>query len=187
MKTIVVAIFTFLSVSVAAKKIVSLSPVITEIIYTLKVEKDLVGVSSFCQYPESACSHVQVGTALTPDMEKILALSPDVIYSQEIENSAIDKKAKKLGLKVENLKFNSFEDIINSIRKMGRDLSSLNYEKVILELENDYYELKKIDKKGKFIAVIDVIEKIMVLFLAPIDLAASTNSRFLFLRNSART
>ena len=149
-----------LSLGAHAERVISMSPTITEIIYELDQGDVLVGVSSFCLYPKMACSKPNVGTALTPDLESILKLKPTRIYSQKMENSALSKKAPKLKLKVENLEFDSFEDIIESIEKLGRDLGATSKAKELtIALEKGFSQLGDLDKKGSFLALIDVVEK----------------------------
>ena len=101
-----------------------MSPTITEIISSLGKEDLIVGVTNFCNYPKSACSKTKIGSALTPDMEKILSLRPDIIFTPRMQNSKVESKGKKLGLKLINLGFDSFQDIKDSIALIGNKLQS---------------------------------------------------------------
>ncbi len=58
---------------------VSLSPAITEIIAELGFLDRLVGRSDYCDYPESSVP--SVGSAENPDIEKIIALKPDMLFT----------------------------------------------------------------------------------------------------------
>ncbi len=142
-----------------AQRVISMSPTITEIISELGGEDKIVGISTYCSFPKSACQKKQIGTALTPDMEEILKLRPDVIYSPQMKNSKIDLKAAQLGLKIRHLKFDSYLDIINSIKEVGEYLKSDKVNSIISKLEGPFSKLKKLTLKGEFLVVVDIGEK----------------------------
>lgn len=64
----------------AVEKAVSLSPAATEIIFELGFGDTLVGVSSYCDYPEGL-SLEKVGSTENPDLDKIIALGPDAVFT----------------------------------------------------------------------------------------------------------
>jgi iron complex transport system substrate-binding protein len=78
------------AVEIAAEpnRIVSLIPSLTEILFALDVGERVVGVTNFCNYPEEALAIDKIGDAWTPNVEKILSLSPDVVLSPR--GSALD-------------------------------------------------------------------------------------------------
>ncbi|MCE5243540.1 MAG: cobalamin-binding protein [Desulfobacteraceae bacterium] len=59
-------------------RIVSLAPGVTEIVFALGEGQRLVGVTELCDYPEKARSIARVGGFLSPDLERIAALKPDL-------------------------------------------------------------------------------------------------------------
>ncbi len=136
-----------------------MSPTITEIIGALDKLDSLVGVSNYCSYPKLACSKAKVGSALTPDIEKIMELTPDIILSQKMQNSSLDRKASRLGLKVLNLKFDSLSDVQKSITEVSKKLSSSKGRGINEELNSKMSKLKGLKKKGHFLVIVDVYEK----------------------------
>jgi iron complex transport system substrate-binding protein len=60
------------------KRVVALAPNIVEIIFALSREDRLVGATQFTNYPPPAAKIPKIGTYIRPDLEKIVALSPDV-------------------------------------------------------------------------------------------------------------
>lgn len=66
----------------------SLSPAITEIICELGYSDKLIGRSDYCNYPESASAKVSLGSAANPDVDAIIAASPQLLVS----HSPIAKK-----------------------------------------------------------------------------------------------
>ena len=61
------------------KRVISLSPAITEIIYELGEQDKLVVVSDYSDFPEAAKSKMRVGAYSHPDLEKIFLLKPDLV------------------------------------------------------------------------------------------------------------
>ncbi len=64
----------------AVEKAVSLSPAVTEIICELGFRNGIVGISSYCDYPEGL-SAVRVGSTENPDINSIIALKPDAVFT----------------------------------------------------------------------------------------------------------
>ncbi len=64
----------------SVEKAVSLSPAITEIICEMGFKDRLVGISDYCDFPtELSCD--KVGSSENPDLDKILNLSPDAVFT----------------------------------------------------------------------------------------------------------
>lgn len=64
-------------------RVISLSPDMTELMYSLKLEDSLVGVSEFSDFPPPAQQKTKVGSFVAPNLEKILELKPDLILARE--------------------------------------------------------------------------------------------------------
>lgn len=60
-------------------RVVSLSPNITETIYALEKGSTIVGRTDYCNYPEQATQIPSVGDLLSPSVEQIIALDPQVV------------------------------------------------------------------------------------------------------------
>ena len=87
--------------SAAYERIVSLSPQITESLYLLKAERQLLAVTSYCKRPKEAALKEKIGSPLRPDIEKIVSLQPDVVLgSREGNPPWIMERLKRLGLQV---------------------------------------------------------------------------------------
>jgi iron complex transport system substrate-binding protein len=101
------------------ERIISLAPSNTEILFALGLGDKVVGVTSWCDYPPEALAQEQVGEYDTPDMEKIVALNPDLILvsygtSMEVINGMVE-----LGLTVFGIKSTDLDDVLNDIRTIG--------------------------------------------------------------------
>ena len=58
-------------------QIVTLAPNLTEFIFELGIQENLIGNTLNCNYPEEARNITNVGDLLTIDLEKIVTLKPD--------------------------------------------------------------------------------------------------------------
>jgi len=64
-----------------AQKIISLSPHITELIYSAGAGEKIIAVDNYSDYPEAAKSITRIGDANHLDIEKIISLQPDLIVA----------------------------------------------------------------------------------------------------------
>jgi iron complex transport system substrate-binding protein len=60
-------------------RVVSLAPSITETLYALGVQDRLVGDSDYCDYPPEAKQKPHVGGTISPSIETIASMHPDVV------------------------------------------------------------------------------------------------------------
>lgn len=99
---------------------VSLAPNLTEIIFAVGAGDKLVGVTSFCNYPQEAKKIQQVGDTLKPNIENIIALKPNIVFvSTASQLESFTDTLEKQGIDVFITNPNSLEDIYKSIEKIG--------------------------------------------------------------------
>lgn len=84
----------------AAQRIVSLGPSITESLYLLGEEQQLVGVTTYCSRPAQAKTKEKVGTVRDANVEKIIALQPDLVIATSLTSPKAVEKLRKIGIKV---------------------------------------------------------------------------------------
>lgn len=76
-----------ISISSPPKRIISLVPSQTELLYELGLRDEVVGITKFCVHPEEWFrSKKRVGGTKAYDFEKIAALAPDLIIGNKEEN-----------------------------------------------------------------------------------------------------
>jgi len=83
-----------------AKKLVSLMPSYTEIIFELGAGSELVGVSTFCDWPAGTRAIEKIGDYLRPNLEKIYSLKPDVVFAGTWQGSPVAQELRNAGIKV---------------------------------------------------------------------------------------
>ena len=101
------------------ERIISLAPSNTEILFALGLGDKVVGVTSWCDYPPEALAKEQVGEYDTPDMEKIVALDPDLILVSYGTSMEVIDGMVALGLTVFGIKSTDLDDVLNDIRTIG--------------------------------------------------------------------
>ncbi|MCM2268144.1 MAG: ABC transporter substrate-binding protein [Elusimicrobiales bacterium] len=106
-----------------AKRAVSLMPSYTEIIFALGAGKDLVGVTNFCDWPPEAAKIERTGDYLRPNVEKVYALKPDVVFAGEWASASSAGQLAALGLKVVSVpQERGAADIFATIRLIAAEL-----------------------------------------------------------------
>ena len=68
-------------IEASPEKVVSLSPSLTEIIFEMGYGDKMVGRGSYCDYPENISLLADVGRPSKPDIDLIISLSPDVLFT----------------------------------------------------------------------------------------------------------
>jgi cobalamin transport system substrate-binding protein len=102
-------------------RIVSLAPNVTEILFSLGLDEEIVGVSIHCNFPEKAKSKVRVGSYISLDFEKVTSLKPDLIIATGVGNTRdmVDRLGK-LGFQTYVIYPKNFDDILKSIAHIGQ-------------------------------------------------------------------
>lgn len=104
------------------RRIVTLAPNLTEIVFALGAGGDLVGVSEYSDYPEAALAVPRVG-GLEVDPEKVAALYPDLVLAIAEGNAQGTVRAlEAAGLPVTVTPSGSLDSVLESIRIVARRL-----------------------------------------------------------------
>lgn len=101
-------------------RIVSLAPNLTEIVYAVGAGDRLVGDTTFCDYPESAKNVAKVGDTMTPSVERIIALKPQIVLvstASQLEAFTNQLSAQQIAVYVTNPQ--SLDDVFRSIQTLG--------------------------------------------------------------------
>lgn len=100
-------------------RVISLAPSITEMLFALGLDREIVAVTPFCDYPPEAAQRAKVGYA-NPSLERILALTPDVVIAPgEFMRADLLGKLEHLHIPTVVLTARSFQDIDKHLRLLG--------------------------------------------------------------------
>ena len=101
------------------ERIISLAPSNTEILFALGLGDKVVGVTMYCDYPPEAQDKEKVGDYYGPDIEKIIALQPDLILATDFHRFDLIPALAEQGFTVFAVAPQTLEDVLESIQKIG--------------------------------------------------------------------
>ena len=102
------------------QRIISLAPSHTEILFALGLGDRLVGVTDYCNYPPEAETKKSIGGFSTPNIEEIVALSPDLIMATSMHETEIIPQLESHGLTVVAFSPKTINDVIAAITLAGQ-------------------------------------------------------------------
>lgn len=115
------AISLFAKAATSKPTIIALSPHIVEMLYDIGAGEQIIGTTSFADYPEKAKSIPIIGSYLRLQIEKVISLQPDYIIAWKSGNPSDDlERLKQLGFNIIYSQPNSFEDVAKEMRKFGQ-------------------------------------------------------------------
>jgi iron complex transport system substrate-binding protein len=136
-----------------SRRIISLSPSITELVYAAGAGDRLVGVDSYSDYPDAVKSVPRIGDASNLDLERIVALKPDLVIAWRSGSAVADiRRLERLGLNVAATEASSLEDVPRLLRMIGKwagtstqaEAAARIYESELRYIRRSYAHRKKI-------------------------------------------
>jgi iron complex transport system substrate-binding protein len=101
-------------------RIVSLAPNLTEIVFAVGAGDRLVGRTRYCDYPAEATKVPEVGDTMTPSIERIIALKPQIVListASQLEAFTRQLNEQRIAVYVTNPQ--SLEGVFRSIQTLG--------------------------------------------------------------------
>lgn len=125
------------------KRIVSLAPSNTEILYALGAESQLVACTRYCDFPSEAAKKPRVGGWLDIKEELVLRHEPDLLLTSTFVQNKITERYKKLGMNIESLMPTTLVGVYNSIKKIGKLVAKeKEAEKLVRQINKKVIEIK---------------------------------------------
>ena len=124
MKRIALVIFVVVLIAPASatrqssRRIISLVPAVTEMLFAIGAGDRVVGVSSYDRYPPEALQRPRVGGLIDPDFERILSLKPDLVITYGTQSELIDR-LRRARIDIFNYEHAGVADITATIRALG--------------------------------------------------------------------
>ncbi|MGB0369176.1 MAG: ABC transporter substrate-binding protein, partial [Flavobacteriales bacterium] len=126
------------------KRIVSLVPSQTELLYDLGLADRVVGITKFCVHPEKWFRNkTRVGGTKKLNFEGISALNPDLIIANKEENNKEDIEQLERDFPVWISDINDLESSIEMIGKVG-EITGSNSSNIVRQIQDGFSELKPI-------------------------------------------
>jgi len=133
-----------------ARRIVSLAPHATELLFAAGAGQQVVGVVDFSDYPESAKSITSVGGYQSLDYEKIISLQPDLIVAWKSGNPAGSiEKLKKMGIPVFITEARMLDDIPGLLMRIGGLTDTQKQAQKVIDQYNKHLSLLRQQNKNK--------------------------------------
>ena len=128
-----------IKVSFPPKRIVSLVPSQTELLYDLELEEQVVGITKFCVHPESWFrSKQRIGGTKHLNINKIKSLQPDLIIANKEENVRDQIEQLSLGFPVWTSDISNIDDALTMIKQVGMITGQLSKaEELIANIQSD--------------------------------------------------
>ena len=103
-----------------ARRIVSLLPSFTEILFAIGAGDRLVGRTTWCDYPPEALAVPSVGDGIPPSVEAVAARRPDlVVLYRSGPNVTAAEQLERLGIRTVLLDLNLLEELGPAARRLG--------------------------------------------------------------------
>jgi iron complex transport system substrate-binding protein len=105
-----------------ARRVVSLIPAATELLFAIGAGPTVVGRTAYCDYPSAAAAVPNLGDGIKPSIEAILARHPDlVVLYNSGQNAGVAGRLSELGIPA--LRINT--DALRDVDRIGRMLGTM--------------------------------------------------------------
>ncbi len=101
------------------QRIVSLAPSNTEILFALGLADRVAAVTDLCDYPPEAKEKPSIGGFTTTNIERVVALSPDLILATSIHEKTVIPQLEEKGMTVFALSPKTLDEVLESITLVG--------------------------------------------------------------------
>jgi iron complex transport system substrate-binding protein len=125
-----------------ARRIVSLIPAVTEMLFAIGAGPRVIGVGNFDRYPPEALTRAKVGGLIDPDVERIISLKPDlvVVYGTQTDLRTQLERAK---IPMFLYQHAGLSDVTATIRELGTRIGSTNESNALADrIEVDIADVK---------------------------------------------
>lgn len=129
--------------SIPPKRIVSLVPSQTELLYYLGLDEEVIGITKFCVHPQQWFkSKTRIGGTKKVNVEKVKALQPDLIIGNKEENvkEQIDELEKIAPVWISDV--NNFDDALEMIKTIGEIVNKKEKAQTLIsQIETNFLRL----------------------------------------------
>jgi len=100
-------------------KVLALSPALTEMLFAVLPDSQILAVSHACNFPEGVKTKKRINT-YPLDIEGIIAIKPEVVFYEEGFISAESiSQLERFGIQTYGFRYNKLADIFSSIKQIG--------------------------------------------------------------------
>lgn len=140
------------------KRIISLAPNITEILFAMGLGDRIVGITNFCDYPEEAKKKHKIGGMSNPSLEAVVSLKPDIVVMTTDGNpKEFEERLHSLKIRTYVFKARRLLELPGGIRDLGTTLGVKNKaDELAKEIEVKINKLA-VGKKSKLRKILFIV------------------------------
>lgn len=140
-----------INIETTPKRIISVVPSQTELLFDLGLENEVVGITKFCIHPNSWFKNkTRIGGTKTLNINKIKQLKPDLIIANKEENTKqqIEELQQLFPVWISNIR--NLSESLEMIKQIGLiTKTNVKAEEIIAKIEQDFKLLTSIKKQSK--------------------------------------
>ena len=127
--------------------IIALAPHIVEMLYDVGAGEQIIGTTSFADYPEAAKKIPRIGNYVRLQLERVIELQPDLIIAWKSGNPSDDlARLEQLGFNIIYSQPHTFEDIANEVRSFAKitghttrgEEVAIKFEQALIKIKQQY-------------------------------------------------
>jgi len=151
----------------AAERIVCMAPNLTEIVFALGLEKEIVGVTLDSDYPPATLKKLKVGTFWQPNIEAVIAAKPDLVITLGFDQQKnMAERLKRIGYNSLTVNIEKVNELFEALEKIG---AATGKQRRAKELEYDLR--KKLSNLSVLVGTNDRIKVLWVVQREPLRVA----------------
>lgn len=148
--------------------LISLSPATTEMLYLLKLDRHLAGVTRYCTYPPDAQKKVKIGGYYDPNIELIAQINPSYVILST-EHRLLADKFRALSIPMVRIDNSTPESILKSLSTLGESFGRTELaDKLISDIRKRIQLVKNLTRE---------LPKPKVLIILGKDMAGGDNNK----------
>lgn len=142
-------------------RIVSLAPNLTEILFALGLEQEIVGVTLFSDYPPAATNKPKVGTFWQPNIEAIIAAKPDLIVTLGFEQQKnVAERLKRINYNCLTVNIEKVNDLFEATEIIGTATGKQNEaNRLVNNIRNKLDKLSVLIGTEKKVRVLWIVQR----------------------------
>ncbi len=139
----------FIQISFPARRIISLVPSQTELLYYLGLNEEVIGITKFCIHPEGWFRKKQrIGGTKTVNINLVKKLEPDLIIANKEENTKEQIEQLQQIAPVFVSDINTLEKALEMINSIGKLVNKQNIaDELIIKIEKAFEQLIPVNQK----------------------------------------
>lgn len=99
-------------------RIISLVPALTEMLFAISAGPQVIAVSSYDEFPPAVEALPRVGALLDPDVERILALQPDLVLTYGSQ-TGLEVQLARAGIRTFTYRHGGVAGVLQALRDLG--------------------------------------------------------------------